>query len=398
MAASQPVSCASGRRCGRYWGLWQRWRWWHSRRRRSPGRRPSPATAESSTAMATAQSSSAARPTMNCTDIRGFNTEGNTNTWGGRFYDNGDVHRARRARHDVPVRQPGSGNDVTWTRPYRADPSAAPTDANPGHDVAHWFELSPRLGTRWRCATPTPTRRLSCTPESDTNAPDVPSGNQCANGYPGGGSAFMEMQFYPPGFPPFVDGIGCDDTHWCAALTIDSLECTYGFATCNTELRGTSQLRASSRRTASRPGPPSPQKADLDTDTPEPGDAADEPGRLIQVHMFDAPVPGERGQRAFEVVIDDLTTHQIGLHAGVSHQRVREHIDQQVRGHAVQLPARVQHRGQGQHIPWAALQTNISTEYETGHWESCASLSEERRSRSTSSCPPNVQRTVIDMS
>ena len=50
----------------------------------------------------------------------------------------------------------------------------------------------------------------------------------------GGGSAFMEMQLYPPGNPPFVDSASCDDTHWCAALTIDSLECTTGFATCNT--------------------------------------------------------------------------------------------------------------------------------------------------------------------
>ncbi len=40
----------------------------------------------------------------------------------------------------------------------------------------------------------------------------------------------MEMQLYPPGFPPFVDGISCDNTQWCAALTIDSLECTVGFA------------------------------------------------------------------------------------------------------------------------------------------------------------------------
>ncbi len=41
------------------------------------------------------------------------------------------------------------------------------------------------------------------------------------------------MQFYPPGFPPFADSASCNSTKWCAALTIDSLECTYQFASCN---------------------------------------------------------------------------------------------------------------------------------------------------------------------
>src|SRR5205823_4860337 len=38
--------------------------------------------------------------------------------------------------------------------------------------------------------------------------------------HPGG--AFMEMQFYPPGWSPWEAGVSCDATRWCAALTIDS--------------------------------------------------------------------------------------------------------------------------------------------------------------------------------
>ena len=71
-----------------------------------------------------------------------------------------------------------------------------------------------------------------CTPESDSNAPTC-FGPNCTTATSGGGSAFMEMQFYPPGNPPFADSASCDDTHWCAALTLDSLECTAGFASCN---------------------------------------------------------------------------------------------------------------------------------------------------------------------
>ena len=40
------------------------------------------------------------------------------------------------------------------------------------------------------------------------------------------------MQFYPPGFAPFADS-SCDNTHWCATLNIDALECQVGFAKCN---------------------------------------------------------------------------------------------------------------------------------------------------------------------
>jgi hypothetical protein len=44
----------------------------------------------------------------------------------------------------------------------------------------------------------------------------MPSGGR------GGGAAFMQLQFYPPGHAPFVDSISCDNAHRCAALTIDS--------------------------------------------------------------------------------------------------------------------------------------------------------------------------------
>ena len=43
----------------------------------------------------------------------------------------------------------------------------------------------------------------------------------------------MELQFYPPGFTPFLSAESCSGTQWCSAINIDSLECTFGFATCN---------------------------------------------------------------------------------------------------------------------------------------------------------------------
>ena len=131
-----------------------------------------------------------------------------------RFWDNG-----RYVGHDEPDLNfisslAGSGNDVAWTFTLGTDPAAAPTDAKPGGDVSHWFELTPAVWFSMPICDPQSYPLLPCTPDSDSNAP--------SGLYPGGGSAFLEMQFYPPGFGPWVDAPSFDNTHWGAALTIDS--------------------------------------------------------------------------------------------------------------------------------------------------------------------------------
>lgn len=77
----------------------------------------------------------------------------------------------------------------------------------------------------------------------------------------------MEMQLYPPGFAPFSDAISCDDAHWCAALTIDSLECALGFASCNGNCE--EPVNAAFIQHDGVPtGAPGPQDADLASLTP----------------------------------------------------------------------------------------------------------------------------------
>ncbi len=163
--------------------------------------------------------------TMLCTDIRGFANVNNANNWNSRFYDNGVY-----IGHDEPdmtflSSAPGSGDNVTWTETIGKDPAAAPTETNPGNDVTHYFQLTPAPWFSMAICDSNSYPQLPCTAQSDANAPK--------GSYPGAGSAFMEMQLYPPGMPPFVDSTSCDDSHWCAALTIDSHECTFQFAQCN---------------------------------------------------------------------------------------------------------------------------------------------------------------------
>jgi hypothetical protein len=120
----------------------------------------------------------------------------------------------------------------------------------------------------------------------------------------------MEMQFYPPGNPPFIDSQSCDTTHWCAALTIDSLECTAAFASCNKDCEEPANF-AFIQRNGVPTGPPGPADADVATEVNNNQTLLMNSGDTIRFHMFDAPAPG--GGDAFEVVMDDLTTGRSGF-------------------------------------------------------------------------------------
>lgn len=312
------------------------------------------------------------RRTMACTDIRGFAGAENANTWNARFYDNGVY-----IGHDEPdmtflSSRKGSGNNVTWTETLPRDPSAAPTVQTPGSDVSHWFELSVAPWFSMAMCDPNSYPQNGCAPESDANAPTC-VGTQTSGCYPGGGSAFMEMQLYPPGFPPFADSISCDDSHWCAALTIDSLECTLGFASCNSACEEPVNF-GWVQRDGIPTGPASPQDADLQTFTPNGQTLLMNPGDTIRVHMFDAPAPG--GGDAFEVVIDDLTTGQSGYMQASAHNGFADTSLTNCSGTPFNFQPEYSTAAKQNIVPWAALQTNISTEFETGHWEPCTGLSQ----------------------
>ena len=176
----------------------------------------------------------------------------------GQLEDNGHY-----IGHDEPTvqfysNQPGSSTNVTYVQTLPRDPRKLPTVHGPLKDTTHFFELMPALWYSMALCDPNSFPLLPCKPDSDTNSPH--------GSFPGGGSAFLELQFYPPGFAPFVDGISCDNTHWCAALTIDSLECTTG-GSCNNNC--TEPINFAFVQTNGVPaGPPSPQDANLRTVTP----------------------------------------------------------------------------------------------------------------------------------
>jgi hypothetical protein len=313
------------------------------------------------------------KPTGACTDIRGFAGDHNANLDEGRFYDNGHY-----IGHDEPdltflSNRPGSGNDVTWTETLPRDPIAVPTVGTPGQDVTHWFELSVAPWFSMALCDPYSYPQTRCKPNSDTNAPRQGFPGAPAHGFPGGGSSFLEVQFYPPGEAPFFDNISCDNTHWCASLHINDLECTLGFHNCNTACEEPTNF-AFIQKDGVPTGPAGPQVATFATVTPNTDTLLMNPGDTITVHIFDAALTG--GGHALEVHIDDLTTGESGfMQASAANGYMATNIGN-CKGIPFNYEPEYSTAAQGNIVPWAALQTDISTQFEIGHWTPCSSLSD----------------------
>ena len=233
--------------------------------------------------------------------------------------------------HDEPSvkfisSQPGSGNTMTYLMKLSKDPKKLPTPSGSVTDygqlsVAPWFGLP--------MCDPNSYPQNPCTPDSDTNSGSI-SDPAAA------GSAFMELQFYPPGFTPFIDSTSCSATKWCAALTIDSLEADFNFANLNPNC--TEPVNFAYLQTNGVPaGPPSPQLTNASTFTPNGNTLMINPGDQLAVSITDPP-------QGFTTVVRDLTTHQTGfMTASASNGFMNTNIGD-LRRHAVYLPRGVQQR------------------------------------------------------
>src|SRR5579859_5349455 len=229
---------------------------------------------------------------MNCVDpIKLVNGKAS------RFIDNGWY-----VGHDEPTIKfissaPGSARTMSYLAKLPVDPAAAPTASgsvtNYGQlSVAPWFGLG--------LCDPRSYPQNPCTPHSDSNV-----GLNQPNA---AGGAFMELQMYPPGYTPFVDAPSCSKTKWCAALTIDSLECNFNFQFCNPNC--VEPINFAFLQTNGVPaGPPSPQLATVLTNLPNSHTLLMNQGDVIQVSITDPPA-------GITATIHDLTTHQTGWITG----------------------------------------------------------------------------------
>ncbi len=118
----------------------------------------------------------------------------------------------------------GTGYDMTYQLQLPKNPPVRPKQNGTG---GTWdFELRPTfwLGLTMCDSESAPEYTRVCQPDSDVNA-KFTSVNPGSPAYIGRhpGNAFMELQFYEPGYVPQFEGFGCTATQWCANMTIDSL-------------------------------------------------------------------------------------------------------------------------------------------------------------------------------
>ena len=272
-----------------------------------------------------------------------------------RFIDNGWY-----AGHDEPSvkfisNAAGSGNTMTYFMKLPVDPKRKLT-AN--GRVTSYAELSLAPWFGLPICDPRSYPQNPCTPDSDSNI-----GTDTANA---AGSALMELQFYPPGFTPFPDNASCSATQWCGALTIDSLECSYGFATCNNNC--IEPVNFAFLQTNGVPaGPPAPQTSTVRSMLGNGKTLKLNPGDVLKVSISDPP-------SGLTTVVRDLTTGRTGHMTASARNGFMNTSMSNCDGHPFTFHAEYNTARKQNMVPWTALETGVLMEQEIGHFETCNSL------------------------
>ena len=281
--------------------------------------------------------------------------------------------------HDEPStlfysNTPGSGNRNQYLLQLPKDPRTVPDGTNAG--ATFNFQLHPAFffGMAMCDTQSAPEFTNQCAADSDANIFDDP--DPASPHYIGRhpGTAFMEMQFYPPGWMPWPDGLSCDVTQWCAALNIDSLsqDQNNGIvnnASCLSQVGVEPVNFAFITKNGTAHAPAGPLSATLDTFTPNHAtDLFMRSGDLILVDLLDTAA-------GFKVVLSDLTTHQVGsMTASVANGFQQVNFEPNAAAcSAAPYAFHPMYSTSSEHtrVPWAAHSYNVDFSDETGHFEYC---------------------------
>ena len=281
--------------------------------------------------------------------------------------------------HDEPSavfysNTPGAGNHMTYSLVLPHDPSPANPNT-PGKSYS--FELN---GSIWLgmalCATQSyPEQVSTCTPDSDSNILDPATSPNHA------GTAFMELQFYPPGWVPWptwqvaIGASACDPTRWCAAMNIfslaqDPVAGTIQNSTCLARIGSPEYVNYAFVTKNGRPtAPPNPVQSTTATFTPDPRkDLFMNSGDNLSVSMRDTP-------NGLQAVINDLTTGQRGSMTASAANGFGQVQYDPTGTSCVNLPydfhPMYSTSSEQTRVIWAAHTYNISFTSEIGHFENC---------------------------
>ena len=245
---------------------------------------------------------------------------------------------------------------MTYDMQLPVDPTRAPTASG---TVTQYAELSVAPWFGLPLCDPRSYPQRPCQPDSDANQSQI-------NNPSAAGSAFMELQFYPPGYAPFQDAISCSQTQWCVAMTIDSLACTFNFASCNPACP--EPVNFAYLQVGGAPaGPPSPQLADVTTEMGNDQTLKLNPNDVLQTSITD-PSAG------FTATVTDLTTGQTGFITANAKNGFMNTDLSTCNGFPFTFHAEYATAGQQNQVPWAALEGGVVMQQEIGHFEACTAV------------------------
>jgi len=281
--------------------------------------------------------------------------------------------------HDEPAtlfydNHQGAGNNATYLVRLPKDPPTPPRQDGTGGTFN--FQLHPAFwfGMAMCDSESAPEYTHVCTPDSDRNIYDSadPNSPRYIGKHPG--TAFMEMQFYPPGWAPWPAGVSCDAQKWCAALTIDSLsqDMNHGVdnnADCLARAGIEPVNFAFLTRNGQAQAPADPLLATTATFTPDPArDLFMGSGDQLVLSLRDTPA-------GFRVDVLDLSTGQHGaMTASVANQFGQVIFNPTATTCSSRPYAfHPMYGSSSEHtrVPWAAHTYNVSFSDEIGHFEYC---------------------------
>jgi hypothetical protein len=279
----------------------------------------------------------------------------------------------------------GSGNTNHYQFTMPSDPPTPPNQAGTGGTwnfqlrPTFWFGMAlcddqsgPNVGGSSVGA------QLPCTPNSDANifTGTTPGAPDYLGLTPG--TAFMEMQFYPPGWGNVGTGISCgpDNTHWCSAMNIDSDSANENTGVANNtaclSLTGEEYVNfALITKSGLSQAPADPLRQTAATFTTGADTLTYNSGDQVTVDMHDTPA-------GFQIAITDLTSGQSGSMTastanGFGHPLYQPSAktcsDEAYAFHPMFATSSERTR-----VLWAAHSYNVAFSDEIGHFEYCAKV------------------------
>jgi hypothetical protein len=311
--------------------------------------------------------------------------------------------------HDEPSalfysKQPGSGNNSTYKVTLPTNPAAQPDAA--GATSTTWdFQLHPAFWFGMIICNPDsyPNVTKTCLADSDQNIKPLAQSP---------GQAFLELQFYPPGYFP----TSCTAKRWCVAMVIwslaqDPINGTTLNATCTSQIGGLEYPNLAYLTKSGTPaGPPNPIELNGNSFTVTNDFLLMNQGDQLKVAIHDT-------KNGLQTTVEDVTTKTVGSMTASAANGFGT-VDYQPNGSACNLnpydfhpeystsqppknmtcPAGVFPNNAaggnstaevctdqgGTRVQWAAHSYNVSYSDEIGHWDWCNNITEPNAGSSLS--------------